>query len=163
MATASYLKRDGHEVTVVDERAPGEYCSLGNAGILSPASCVPLALPGTIAKVPGYLSDPLSPLAIRRSYALRALPWLLQFIAAGHRKRIGPIADALRALLKHTFDALVPLIQWAGIPDIIRRDGYLVVYETERAYESDAQAWKIRRDRGVVCDELDTLPSRARA
>lgn len=160
MATASYLKRDGHEVTVVDERAPGEYCSLGNAGILSPASCVPLALPGTIAKVPGYLSDPLSPLAIKRSYALRALPWFLQFIAAGHRKRIGPIADALRALLKHTFEDWVPLIQWAGIPDIIRRDGYLVVYETERAYKSDARAWRIRRDRGVVCDELDTAAIR---
>src|SRR5688500_17202361 len=45
IATASYLGRDGHDVTVVDMRPPGEYCSFGNAGILSPGSCVPIAMP----------------------------------------------------------------------------------------------------------------------
>ena len=35
IACASYLRRDGHEVTVVDALPPGEYCSFGNAGILT--------------------------------------------------------------------------------------------------------------------------------
>jgi len=61
IATACYLRRDGHEVTVVDMRPPGEYCSFGNAGILSPGSCVPLATPGILWKVPGYIADPLGP------------------------------------------------------------------------------------------------------
>ena len=156
MATASYLKLDGHDVTVIDERPPGEYCSFGNAGILSPASCVPLGLPGILRKVPGYLVDSLSPLTIRPSYAVRALPWLLRFVEASRPSRIDAIANSLRALLKQTFDAWIPLTHWAGVPDIIRRDGYIVVYETERAYESDALAWQIRRDRGVAFDELNT-------
>jgi glycine/D-amino acid oxidase-like deaminating enzyme len=156
MATASYLLRDGHNVTLVDMRPPGEYCSLGNAGILSPGSCVPFGMPGTLAKVPGYLLDPLGPLSIKPAYALRALPWLLRFIAASRRARIDPIADALRALLKQTFDAWTPLTQWAGSPEIIRRTGYLVVYESEQAFRSDALAWKIRRDRGVICEDLDS-------
>ena len=58
IATAAYLKRDGHEVTVIDMRPPGEYTSFGNAGILSPGSCVPIAMPGILRKVPGYLADP---------------------------------------------------------------------------------------------------------
>jgi D-amino-acid dehydrogenase len=160
MATASYLLRDGHHVTVVDMRPPGEYCSFGNAGILSPGSCVPFGMPGTLAKVPGYLLDPLGPLSIKPAYALRALPWLLRFIAASRRARIDPIADALRALLKQTFDAWTPLTQWAGVPEIIRRTGYLVVYESEQVFRSDALAWKIRRDRGVICEDLD--PARIR-
>ena len=157
MATASYLLRDGHKVTVVDQGVPGEYCSFGNAGILSPGSCVPFAMPGTLAKVPKYLLDAQGPLSIKPSYALRALPWLLRFIAAGSRSRIDPIADALRALLKQTFDAWTPLAQWAGVPDLLRRNGYLVVYESEQALRGDALAWKIRRDRGVICEELDAL------
>ena len=160
MATASYLLRDGHNVTVVDMRPPGEYCSFGNAGILSPGSCVPFGMPGMLAKVPGYLLDPLGPLSIKPAYALRALPWLLRFIAASRRARIDPIADALRALLKQTFDAWTPLTQWAGSPEIIRRTGYLVVYESEQTFRSDALAWKIRRDRGVICEDLD--PARIR-
>ncbi|HYK14225.1 MAG TPA: FAD-dependent oxidoreductase, partial [Burkholderiales bacterium] len=38
VATAAYLRRDGHEVTVIDRLPPGEYTSFGNAGILSPGS-----------------------------------------------------------------------------------------------------------------------------
>jgi D-amino-acid dehydrogenase len=45
---------------------PGEYCSFGNAGMLNPSGCVPQAMPGVLAKVPGYLTDPLGPLTIRR-------------------------------------------------------------------------------------------------
>src|SRR3970040_706084 len=82
IATASSLGRDGHAVTVVDPLPPGEYCSFGNAGILSPGSCVPIAMPGVLFQVPGYLLDPLGPLALRWSYLPRALPWLLRFAAA---------------------------------------------------------------------------------
>ncbi|MBI2227183.1 MAG: FAD-dependent oxidoreductase [Betaproteobacteria bacterium] len=155
MATASCLRRDGHDITVVDMRPPGEYCSSGNAGILSPGSCVPFGLPGNLKKVLQWLLDPLGPLAIRPGYFLRALPWLLRFQAASRMERVNPIADALRALLRQTLDAWGPLAQWAGVPDLIRRTGYLVVYESEQGFRGDALGWKIRRDRGVVCEDLD--------
>ena len=115
IATASYLRRDGHAVTVVDQRPPGEYCSFGNAGILSPGSCVPIAMPGILSQVPGYLLDPLGPLALRWSYLPQALPWLLRFVANADVKRVERIADGLRALLAQTFDAYAPLVQNAGV------------------------------------------------
>ena len=155
VATAAYLKRDGHDVTVVDMRPPGEYCSFGNAGILSPGSCVPLALPGIERKVPGYLADPLGPLAIRWGYLPKAAPWLLRFLAASRLKRVNQIADALRPLLRETFDAYAPLVQHAGVQDLIRQTGYVVAYEKRASYVRDTLAWKLRRDRGVVVDELD--------
>src|SRR2546423_8994919 len=111
VATAAYLRRDGHQVTVVDMRPPGEYCSFGNAGILSPGSCVPLATPGILWKVPGYLADPLGPLTIRWSYLPKAMPWLLRFVAASSLECVNAIADALRPLLRQTFDAYAPLVQ----------------------------------------------------
>ena len=155
MATAASLVRDGHSVTVVDMRPPGEYCSSGNAGILSPGSCVPFGLPGNLKKVPKWLGDPLGPLTIKPSYFPRVLPWLMRFQLASARSRIDPIADALRAMLKQTFDAWRPLAQWAGVPELIRQDGYLIVYESEAGYRADALGLKMRRDRGVVIEELD--------
>jgi glycine/D-amino acid oxidase-like deaminating enzyme len=155
VATACYLRRDGHDVTVVDMRAPGEYCSFGNAGILSPGSCVPLATPGIHWKVPGYLADPMGPLTIRWSYLPKAAPWLLRFLAASTPKRVEHIADALRPLLNQTFEAYQPLVSHAGVSDLVRRSGYVVVYEKRASYTADALAWKLRRERGVIVEELD--------
>ena len=162
IATACYLRRDGHDVTVVDMRPPGEYCSFGNAGILSPGSCVPLATPGVLSNVPGYLADPMGPLTVRWSYLPRAVPWLLRFIAASQADRVERIADALRSLLKQTFDAYQPLVQHAGASDLIRRTGYIVVYRTRKAYAGDATAWRLRRERGVVIEELGPQEIRRR-
>lgn len=155
VATAAYLRRDGHEVTVVDMRPPGEYCSFGNAGILSPGSCVPLATPGVHWKVPGYLADPMGPLMIRWGYLPKAAPWLLRFLAASRPARVEKIADALRPLLRQTFDAYAPLVEHAGVQDLIRQTGYVVAYEKRASYAGDALAWKLRRDRGVAIEELD--------
>ena len=155
IATASYLRRDGHAVTVVDSRPPGDYCSFGNAGILSPGSCVPQAMPGVLGKVPGYLSDPLGPLAIRPGHLLKALPWFLRLVAASRRSRVEQIADALRPLLQQTFDAYLPLVQNANIADMIRQTGYVVAYATRAGLQKDALPWKLRRDRGVLIEALD--------
>ena len=155
IATACYLRRDGHHVTVVDSRPPGEYCSFGNAGILSPGSIVPQGMPGVLKKVPGYLLDPLGPLTVRWSYLPRAAPWLARFVASTALERVERTADALRPLTGQTFDAYDPLVRHAGATDLIRRTGYIVVYERDAAYRNDALAWKLRRDRGVAIEELD--------
>jgi len=162
VATACYLRRDGHDVTLVDMRPPGEYCSFGNAGILSPGSCVPLATPGVIWSVPGYLADPSGPFTVRASYLPRAMPWFLRFLAASRASRVEKIADALRSLLRQTFDAYGPLVQHAGVSDLIRQTGYIVVYRTRAAYAGDAIAWRIRRERGVVIEELGSTEVKRR-
>src|SRR4051794_15073537 len=160
-ATAAYLRRDGHEVTLVDMRPPGEYCSFGNAGILSPGSCVPLATPGIHWKVPGYLADPMGPLMIRWGYLPKAAPWLLRFLKAANPQKVEAIADALRPLLKQTFDAYEPLVKRAGVTDLIRRTGYVVTYDKRTSYVGDAIAWKLRRDRGVIVEEIDDAKIKA--
>ena len=56
---AAWLQRDGHRVTFVDPRGPGEACSFGNAGSLSPSACLPVGMPRMWRKVPRWLLDPL--------------------------------------------------------------------------------------------------------
>lgn len=148
---ASYLRRDGHEVILLEREGPGEGTSKGNAGALSPGSCVPLAMPGIVGKVPGYLRDPEGPLIIRPSYFLKALPWLLRFAAAARRDRIAGIADGLRALHRHVYDCYAPLVASAKCGDLFHQTGTLNVYRSEAAFKASLPDWKIRTDRGGEC------------
>ena len=155
MSTASYLRRDGHDVTVLTMHPPGEYCSFGNAGMLNNAGCVPQAMPGVIWKVPGYLTDPLGPLVVRGKYLLRAMPWLLRFLANANRRQAEHASKAIYSMVRDTVPTYEELARWAGVPELIRRSNYLVAYDTEEAYQDDALAWKLRAERGVKTEILD--------
>lgn len=159
MSCARWLQRDGRAVTVIDPSPPGESCSFGNAGIISMGSVVPLATPGMLRRLPGYLLDPLGPLTVRWRYLPQLAPWLIRLLAAGRPRRFGPIADALRALNAPALDAYRTLLAPEDFADLIRHEGVLYVYESETALDADAEGWKMRRARGVRftrlgCDEL---------
>src|SRR4029077_6711608 len=99
LSCASYLQMQGHDVTLIDPLPPGEHCSYGNAGCFSRASCVPLGLPGTWKKGPGWLLGPQGPLFIPLRYAATIAPWLWRFQRSTSVTRVNRIADALHALL----------------------------------------------------------------
>lgn len=155
MATASYLRRDGHDVTVVTMHPPGEYCSAGNAGMLNNAGCVPQSMPGVLWKVPGYLTDPLGPLVVRWPHLVKAMPWMLRFLANANARQAEHASIALFSLVRDTVPTNEELVKWAGAVDLVRRSGYLVAYDSEKSYQDDALAWRLRRDRGVKMEVLD--------
>ena len=68
LSTALYLQRSGHHVTVIDPLPPAGGASYGNGGLISSDTAVPIALPGMLHKVPGWLTDREGPLAVRPSY-----------------------------------------------------------------------------------------------
>ena len=154
LACATQLQTRGHAVTVVDPRLPGEYCSFGNAGCFSRASCVPLGLPGLWRNVPGWLLDPSGPLVIRWRHALSLAPWLWRFQRASSLSRVNRIADALHALLTVTLDKWRPLAVQAGVPELIVQDGYAFAYESATAFTADEPGRKIRAAHGVRIDVL---------
>jgi D-amino-acid dehydrogenase len=154
LCCASHLQQRGHRVTLIDPRPPGEYCSFGNAGCFSRASCVPLGLPGMWKKVPAWLLDPTGPLHIPLRYSLRLSPWLWKFQRASSRARVNRISDALHALLTVTLDKWRPLATRAGVPELIVQNGYAFAYESAAAFEGDALGREIRRAHGVAIEVL---------
>ena len=111
-------------MAVIDPLPPAGGASFGNAGLLSPDTAVPIALPGMLRKVPGWLTDPLGPLSVRPAYFPRALPWLLRWIEAGRLHRVLAISDAMRALHGQSLDCWQELLGPAvSRPDPSRRSG----------------------------------------
>jgi D-amino-acid dehydrogenase len=155
VATASWLIRDGHHITLLDPQPPGSGASFGNAGCLNPSSIVPFAGPGTLKKVPGYLSDPLGPLRIRWTYLPQLAPWLIRFIRAGTPDRIERQAAALKTILAPCLETLLPLVRDAGAEALVARQGILVAYRSEASWAADQRAWDLRRRHGVQWEELD--------
>ncbi|MSO92830.1 MAG: FAD-dependent oxidoreductase [Rhodospirillales bacterium] len=149
MCTASYLQRAGLKVAVLDPVEPGGSCSFGNAGGLSPGSCVPASMPGILKQVPKWLTDPTAPLVLRWRYAPRALPWLWRFVMASRPETVERSADAISALTAPVFENYAPLIAEAGAEGLIRRNGQIYVYESEAAFLKDARGWDIRRRRSA--------------
>ena len=99
--------------------------------------------------------DPLGPLTIRWPYLPTLLPWLLRFLAASSPGRVGEIAQALYRLNKDALTAFAPLLEQAGAGHLIRRNGRLDVYQSERVFAKAQVKFDLLRRCGVRVETLD--------
>jgi D-amino-acid dehydrogenase len=153
--TAAWLQRDGHQVTFFDPRDPGEACSFGNAGSLSPSACLPVGMPGMWKRVPHWLLDPLGPLTVRWRYAPVVIPWLVRMLQHSSREEVTRIATALRSLLVPIFDAYNPLLEAAQAQHLVRQTGCLYVYSSRDKAAQWAWGMNLRRSLGVQMRDVD--------
>ena len=153
--TAAWLQCDGHRITFVSPVPPGEACSFGNAGSLSPSACLPVGLPGMWKQVPGWLRDPDGPLTIRAAYLPTVLPWLVRFLRHSQRAEVVRIATALRGLLAPIFESYAPLLAHAGAQHLVRQSGCLYVYSSQQAAARWQWGMNLRRSLGVDLQDVD--------
>ncbi|MBI3376643.1 MAG: FAD-dependent oxidoreductase [Betaproteobacteria bacterium] len=151
---AGWLQRKGFSVTLIDRDGPGEGTSFGNAGSLSPSAVLPVAMPGMLKQVPGWLLDPLGPLTIRWSYLPRAAPWLWRFLRCANEAQMWHTAHAMRGLLTPMFECYEPLIRNAHAEDLVRREGCLYVYDSEETFRAGKPMQDLRRKLGAVLEDL---------
>lgn len=154
VSAAIWMQRAGLSVALVDPNEPGSGASYGNAGCFNGSSVVPISMPGMLKSVPGWLLDPQGPLSIRKAYLPTVMPWLWQFIRAGRHDLVRPRAKALRALLGPTIPYLKELIGPAELDALVRTEGHLYVYRDRSAFVADELGWSLRRENGVVFEEL---------
>jgi D-amino-acid dehydrogenase len=136
-------------VVVIDPLPPAGGASFGNAGLLSPDTAVPIALPGMLRKVSGWLTDPLGPLSVRPSYFPRALPWLLRWIESGRLQRVLAISDAMRALHRETLSCWQELLGASLYRELIRPVGQVHVWEGEGDSANAQVEQQVRERHGI--------------
>ncbi|AFK56068.1 NAD(P)/FAD-dependent oxidoreductase [Tistrella mobilis] len=164
VCAALALRQAGLAVTLVDPDEPGgeHAASYGNGAFITPASIIPMSVPGLWRKVPGYLLDRDGPLTIRWRHLPRLTPWLLRFLAAGMTTaRVERTAAILSGLLHDAPDRHAALAAAADVPGLIERRGVLYVYPDRAAFAAEALSWRLRRTAGVVWRELDAADLQA--
>lgn len=137
LSAAVFLQRSGYQVTVYDGQPPGSGASYGNAGLVSPGSCMPIALPGMLRKVPGWLVDPDGPLAVHPRHVPAAAPWLLRWLKAGSRAQVDRAAEALWSLHSVAFGAYKELLGEHYFSDLIKQTGQIYVWGSEAESAGD--------------------------
>lgn len=159
---AAYLQRHGLAVTLIDRGGPGEACSSGNAGGFGVGLVAPLATPGTLRRLPRLLLDPRQPLSVALGQLPRLLPWFARFVAASRPDRVAANAAARHELSSRAFEALEPLLSDADARSLVRRDGMLMVYETQKSLQGARYGLEIARRHGVVFEEIGGDEARRR-
>jgi D-amino-acid dehydrogenase len=154
VSCALHLQRDGHDVTLIDPRAPGTATSFGNAGAIVTGAVVPLSTQGLWRDMPRILFDRDSAVRLRWRYLLRLTPWLIRFLLAGRPARVGAIADALQPLVSRAYDAHREMITWSAADGLVRPVGWLKVYETEAAFAATRDDRELMLARGVRLEIL---------
>ena len=154
LSTALYLQRAGVAVAVIDPLPPAGGASFGNAGLLSPDTAVPIALPGMLRKVPGWLANPLGPLSVTPGYFPRALPWLLRWIEAGRLERVIAISDAMRALHRESLSCWQELLGPSLYGDLIRPMGQVQVWEGDGETANSDVERQVRERHGIKSEVL---------
>ena len=153
-AAAAWLLAEGHRVTVFERHPDGRPASAGNAGLIAVPEITPLARPGVLASVPGWLLDPLGPLAVR----VRDLPYLAGFLrgflAAARPGRIAAGTAALAGLNSTALADHQELARRAGLSGHIRRSGAFHIFETDAAYRSAKAEWTLKAEHGIDFHEV---------
>lgn len=140
LVTACRLQQQGHQVLLLDGNGIGQGCSFGNAGHLATEQVFPLADPALLPKLPGFLLDPLGPLAIRPRYFFKAIPFFLRFINQMRPNRRSANTLALKQLLQGAIPAWQQLVKDADCTDLLKLEGSLLVFEQAELAEVEQVA-----------------------
>jgi D-amino-acid dehydrogenase len=157
VSTAEWLRRDGHDVTLIDRNRPGgpEQTSFGNAGILAASSYIPVPVPGLIGKIPKMLLDPLGPLHMKWSYLPRLLPWLIPFLRLANRRDVEATVRALSTITTDTVEQHRALAKGTPAEAFITPGIYAFLYRSREACEGDSFGHAIRQAEGVDIEFRD--------
>ena len=110
---------------------------------------MPLASPGIMRKAPGWLLDPLGPLAIPPAYLPQITPWLLRFWRASRPDRVRASLVAQAAMMRLAREATEDLVARAGLGGMVHADGALELYETEAEWRAALPGWEARAQEGI--------------
>ena len=154
IATAMWLQKSGHKVTVVDPEPFAQGAYFGNACTIATYANIPVGTLSTIKQIPQLLCNPNSPLSISWSYLPWLMPWLLRFAWASRPSQVAHIGHQLGMLLSHAHSALVPLIETAQGLDLVQKNGTLYLYGSEAGLVKAQPDIALRRRNGISVTEL---------
>ncbi|THH36881.1 FAD-binding oxidoreductase [Aliishimia ponticola] len=149
-STAIWLRRFGHEVTVIDRMGWGQGTSHGNGGVLAACAMVPVTGPGLVRKSPAMLLDPNYPLFLRWSYLPKLAPWLVKYLSHANDADTRRIADGLAPVVTDTADQHVALAKGTRAERFVTLSDYSYAYADRAAFDADRYAWDIRAVHGFV-------------
>ncbi|MDF3838358.1 D-amino acid dehydrogenase [Cupriavidus basilensis] len=135
VASAYYLAREGHSVTLLEAREGlALETSLANGAQLSYSYVAPLADPAVLPKLPGWLLNRDSPLRFVPSLDPHQWRWCLAFLRACRSDVARAVTAELLGLGYHSRALVHDLVTREKLDFDYQRNGKLVVYRDPAAF-----------------------------
>ncbi|MGH6787648.1 MAG: NAD(P)/FAD-dependent oxidoreductase [Novosphingobium sp.] len=154
LSCVRWLQQHGRAPVLFDAAGVANGASFGTAGLINGDAHLPVALPGMLRRVPGWLLDPHGPVRVRPSYLLRAAPWLMRWVWASRARAARRGARTLHALHRGVFDGYRTLLGAAAFGDLLRQSGGVVLARGVTPGKDELFANAIRDELGIGCETL---------
>lgn len=157
ICTAYFLSQSGREIIVVDKDEVCSGCSYGNAGLIVPSHCVPLAEPGVIKKGMKWMLNPESPFYIKPRLDRELLDWLWLFRGAcneAHVNRSMPVISDLTFESLHLYNEIIGN---DGINFGFEQRGSLYLCNTKKALDELVEKMGQLQAVGIETELLDQV------
>ena len=150
VASAWYLAKAGHEVTVIDRQpGPAMETSAANAGQISPGYAAPWAAPGVPLKAIKWMFQRHAPLAVRLDGSSFQLSWMWQMLKNCDTSHYMTNKGRMVRLAEYSRDCIKALRQETGIQYEGRQGGTLQLFRTQQQFENAAKDIAVLEDAGV--------------
>lgn len=143
------LQERGATVRLIDPSTPGQETSFGNAGVISPWSIVPQAVPGIWKSIPGMLLSRSGPVSVRPSIWPKLIPWGLRFLAQSTEHKTREVADAMEVLCHPSVELYRRHLIGTGDEDLIADSWYVHAFRHVDKARMDDLGYVIRAEKGA--------------
>jgi len=150
VATAVHLARRGWSVAVVDRREPGQETSYGNAGFIQSEARRPYPMPTDLKSLVEIATGRSNDVHYRPASLPRHIAPLLQYWWNSFPARHDRISADYAQIIAKAESEHDDLIRASGAGNLVRRDGYRILYRDQAAFDQDvAEAEALRAAHGI--------------
>jgi D-amino-acid dehydrogenase len=150
LSTAYALRKQGFEVTVVDQGEAGSGASGGNGAQLSYSYVQPLADPSVWPQLPYLLLSPQSPLKVRPQWDVQQWRWGIDFLRACNRTTSEQTTAQLLLLAAQSRAGFETMLQQEKLACDFSATGKLVLYSTPQSFAKAQRQLDTQRAWGCV-------------
>ncbi|MGE8688719.1 MAG: D-amino acid dehydrogenase [Achromobacter sp.] len=162
VTSAYFLARQGHDVVLVDSQPrPAEVSSYANGGQLSYSYVAPLAGPGVLPSVPGWLLRQDSPLRFRPRLDPHQWRWCLQFALACRESVARESTAQLSGLSYLSRDVMHTLLEQEDLDFGHLKNGKLIAYRSPALLEKARALVEYQAAHGAEQQVLDAAQTLA--
>jgi D-amino-acid dehydrogenase len=150
IATAVHLQRRGWSVVVVDRREPGQETSYGNAGFIQSEARRPYPMPTDLKSLLEIATGRNNDVHYRPATLPRHAGPLLRYWWNSFPARHDRISADYARIIAKAESEHDDLIRASGAGNLVRRDGYRILYRDQAPFDRDvAEAEALRAAYGI--------------
>ena len=157
VASAWYLAKSGHQVTVIDRQSSvAQETSHANAGMISPGYSMPWAGPGVPLKAIGWMMQDLAPFMINvKELDGYTLSWMMKMLANCNAKSYEINKARMLRIAEYSRDCFVDLRKELNIEYDARQQGTLQLFRKQKQIGALQKDIKVLKELGINHQALD--------